>query len=65
MKEIALIPKGAKVQIMGCTYTLIEEANVEGYQSQLNDILKAQKDFDEEIRICGSRFMNSANQPHL
>ena len=48
-KEIAIIPKGSKVQIMGCSYTLAEDTKVEGGQSNLDYILKAQEDFDNGI----------------
>lgn len=47
-KNIAVIPKGTKVQIMGCTYTLLEDVKVDGTQEYINKILKQQVDFDQE-----------------
>lgn len=55
-REIAIIPKGAKIQIMGCSYTLLENANVEGSQDNLNYILKEQENFDKGIGIVSSKF---------
>lgn len=52
-ENIAVIPKGAKVQIMGCSYTLAEDTKVEGGQSNLDYILKAQEDFDNGIGVVG------------
>lgn len=48
-KNIAVIPKGTKVQIMGCTYTLLEDVKVDGTQEYTNKILKQQVDFDQEL----------------
>lgn len=48
-ENIAVIPKGTKIQIMGCTYTLLEDAKVDGTQGHINKILKAQVDFDQEV----------------
>lgn len=45
-KEIAIIPAGSYVSIMGCRFTLIEDTKVEANQANLNYILKDQKDFD-------------------
>ena len=47
--EIAVIPKGSKVQIMGCSYTLIEDVKVGGNQSRLDYVLKAQEDYDNGV----------------
>ena len=52
-KDVAVIPKGTKVQIMGCSYTLLEDTSVEGNQSNLNYILKEQDNFDKGIGILG------------
>lgn len=50
--EIAVIPKGSKVQIMGCSYTLIEDVKVDGNQSRLDYVLKAQEDYDNGIGVA-------------
>lgn len=47
--EIAVIPKGSKVQIMGCQIILAEDTKVEGDQASLDYILKDQEDFDNVI----------------
>ena len=51
--EVAVIPKGTRVQIMGCRITLLEDTKVEGDQSSLDYILKAQDDFDNGIGVVG------------
>ena len=48
-KEIAIIPKGSYVSIMGCRFTLMEDTKVEANQANLDYILKDQKDFDNGI----------------
>lgn len=48
-KEIAVIPKGSCVSIMGCRFTLLEDAQVEANQTNLDYILQDQKDFDNGI----------------
>lgn len=50
-ENIAVIPKGTKVQIMGCSYTLLEDVKVDGIQIYLEQALKAQQDFESEINI--------------
>ena len=50
-ENIAVIPKGTKVQIMGCSYTLLEDAKVDGYQTNLDYILKEQENFDKGIGV--------------
>lgn len=50
-ENIAVIPKGTKVQIMGCSYTLLEDVKVDGIQIYLDQALKAQEDFESEINI--------------
>jgi len=52
-KEIAIIPKGSYVSIMGCRFTLMEDTKVEANQANLDYILKDQKDFDNGIGIVG------------
>ncbi len=47
--NIAVIPKGTKIQIMGCTYTLLEDIKVNGSQCNVDKTLKAQVDFDQDI----------------
>ena len=50
-ENIAVIPKGTKVQIMGCSYTLLEDAKVDGNQTNLDYILKEQENFDKGIGV--------------
>lgn len=49
MSEIAVIPKGTKIKIMGCSYTLLEDVKVEGKQIYLDQVLKAKLDFENDI----------------
>ncbi len=51
-ESIAVIPKGTRVQIMGCSYTLLEDIKVNGTQGDLDKILKAQDDFDNGVGVC-------------
>ncbi|ENX00971.1 hypothetical protein F899_01604 [Acinetobacter sp. CIP 101934] len=53
-KELAIIPKGTKIQIMGCSYTLLEDASVEGNQDNLNYILKEQENFNKGIGVVSN-----------
>ena len=39
-ENIAVIPKGTKVQIMGCSYALLEDVKVIGNQVNLNKIIE-------------------------
>ena len=52
-KEIAIIPKGSYVSIMGCRITLAEDTKVEGSQADLNYILREQENFDKGIGVVG------------
>jgi glycerol-3-phosphate dehydrogenase len=52
--EVAVIPKGSKVQIMGCSITLLEDAKVKANQSDLDYILKEQENFYKGMGIMGS-----------
>lgn len=52
-KIIAVIPKGAKVQILGCSIPLLEVTKVEVDQANLDYILKEQDNFDKGIGIVG------------
>jgi hypothetical protein len=52
-REIAIIPKGSYVSIMGCRITLAEDAKVEGSQADLNYILREQENFDRGIGVVG------------
>lgn len=52
-KEIAIIPKGTKIQIMGCSYTLLEEVKVDGKQMYLDQTLRAQENFENAIGVTG------------
>lgn len=53
-KEVAIIPKGTKIQIMGCSCTLLEDASIEGDQANLDYILKEQDNFDKGIGVVGT-----------
>lgn len=53
-ENIAVIPKGTKIQIMGCSYTLLEDVKVDGMQIYLDKVLKAQEDFDNQERASAS-----------
>ncbi|MFW2042694.1 hypothetical protein ACG94V_15375 [Acinetobacter sp. ULE_I001] len=53
-ENIAVIPKGTKVQIMGCSYTLLEDVKVDGMQIYLDQALKAQVDFENGVGIIGN-----------
>ena len=57
--EIAVIPKGSKVQIMGCRVTLVEDTKVEGDQASLDYILKDQEDYDNGIGVVGEGGLGS------
>ena len=52
-KNISMIPKGTKVQIMGCSYTLLEDVKVDGMQIYLDQVLRAQKDFENGVGVVG------------
>ena len=51
-KNIAVIPKGTKVQIMGCSFTLMEDVKVNVSQIHLDDLLKAHKEFHNGVKVC-------------
>lgn len=53
-KEIAIIPAGSYVSIMGCRFTLIEDTKVEADQANLDYILKDQKDFDNGVGVVAT-----------
>ena len=50
-ENVAIIPKGTKVQIMGCSFTLLEDAMGTGNQMNLDKIIEDQTKFDGEVRI--------------
>ena len=52
-KEIAIIPAGTYVSIMGCRFTLLEDTKVEANQANLDYILKEQRNFNNGIGIVG------------
>ncbi|WP_333669410.1 hypothetical protein [Acinetobacter guillouiae] len=54
-ENIAVIPKGTKVQIMGCSYTLLEDVKVDGMQIYLDQVLKAQIDFENGVGVCSGK----------
>ncbi|MFX1824761.1 hypothetical protein [Acinetobacter sp. AS5] len=60
-KEVAVIPKGNKIQIMGCSYTLLEDVRVDGNQANLNYILKEQKNFEKGIGVVGANTPKEVN----
>lgn len=51
--KIAIIPKGTKVQIMGCSYTILEDTKVDGTQIYLDAVLKAQIDYENQFDVIG------------
>jgi hypothetical protein len=51
-KEIAIILKSSKVQIMGCSYALPEGVKVDGNQAILDAKLKAQHDYYNGVNVC-------------
>lgn len=53
IKEIAIIPKGTRVSIMGCRITIAEDTKVEANQANLDHILNEQSKFDNGIGIVG------------
>lgn len=53
-ENIAVIPKGTYVSIMGCRFTLLEDTQVEANQTNLDYILKDQENFDKGIGIVGN-----------
>ncbi|MBU3845924.1 MAG: hypothetical protein H9855_02900 [Candidatus Acinetobacter avistercoris] len=61
-KEIAIIPKGSYVSIMGCSYLLLEDTNVDGNQTYLNDALKAQSDYRNGVGVCSGSGTKNINQ---
>lgn len=61
-KEIAIIPAGSYVSIMGCRFTLIEDTKVEANQANLNYILKDQENFNNGVGVVdGYGLKNAAN----
>ncbi|WP_335956416.1 hypothetical protein [Acinetobacter bereziniae] len=52
-ENIAVIPKGTSVQIMGCSYTLLEDVKVDGMQIYLDQVLKAQIDYKNGVGVVG------------
>lgn len=60
-ENIAVIPKGTKVQIMGCSYALLEDVKVDGMQGNLDEVLKAQENFNNSIGIVGDMPNHSAS----
>ena len=52
-QEVAILPAGSEVRIMGCRVVILEDVQVEGDQQSLDFILKAQEDFKKGIDIVG------------
>lgn len=57
MSEIAVIPKGTKIKIMGCSYILLEDVKVDGNQVYLDQVLRAQLNFEEGEDYCKPKFL--------
>lgn len=51
-QDIAAIPKGTRISIMGCSIMLLEDAKVATTQDSLDYILKAQDDFNNGIGVA-------------
>ncbi|MFA3467978.1 hypothetical protein ABTE70_09340 [Acinetobacter baumannii] len=64
-KNIAVIPKGTKIQIMGCSYILQEDALVDGDQAILEATLKAQENFNRGIGVVGGALSNQLKESGL
>ncbi|MEB3790113.1 hypothetical protein [Acinetobacter sp. IK40] len=61
-ENIAILPKGTKVQIMGSTYTLLDNVKVDDNQTNLNNVLKAQEEFQNGVNIShGNGLKSSSN----
>lgn len=52
-KEIAIIPAGSYVSIMGCRFTLLEDTKVEANQTNLDYIIKEQENFNNGVGVVG------------
>lgn len=52
-KEIAIIPAGSYVSIMGCRFTLLEDTKVEANQTKLDYIIKEQENFNKGVGVVG------------
>jgi hypothetical protein len=60
-QEVATIPAGIHITIMGCRLTLLEETKVEANQADLDYILKDQQHWDSQPKsglVC-SGFIGS------
>lgn len=51
-KDVCIILKGTKIQIMGCSYILQEDALVDGDQAIIDATLKAQENFHNGVGVC-------------
>lgn len=60
IKEPEVLPKDTKVQIIGYTYTLLEDAKIDSNQRHLNNILMVQKDFQNGINVISSNSLKSS-----
>lgn len=58
--EIAIIPAGSHISIMGCRLTLLEDTKVGTDQANLDYILKEQNNFENGVGIVGE---NPSCQP--
>lgn len=52
-QEVAILPAGSEVRIMGCRVVILEDVQVEGNQASLDYVLKAQEDFKNGIGVVG------------
>lgn len=50
-KKLQLFLKAPKIQITGCSITLLEDAKVEANQPNLDYILKYQENFDNDMGL--------------
>ena len=60
--EVAIIPAGNYVSIMGCRFTLLEDTKVEADQVNLDRILKDQEDFNKGVGVVGEHPTNKLAQ---
>ncbi|WP_026470010.1 hypothetical protein [Alkanindiges illinoisensis] len=61
-QEVAIIPAGSYVSIMGCRFTLLEDTKVATSQESLDYVLKAQQDFENGIGTVKAKGCFSSSQ---
>lgn len=52
-KEIAIIPAGSHVSIMGCRFALLEDTKVKANQANLDYIIGEQENFENGVGVVG------------